>query len=85
MFSRTVAEKRKPSSGTSATARRSSRGSASRTSRPSIDTEPELTSYNRAIAATSVVLPDPVGPTTATVSPGDTSSVTSTSAGAPPS
>ena len=46
------------------------RARASRTSTPSTSTEPCSTSYSRGISITSVVLPEPVGPTSATVRPG---------------
>ncbi len=42
----------------------------SRMSVPSIRIEPSVTSYSRAVRYPSVVLPDPVSPTTATVAPG---------------
>ena len=48
-------------------------------------TSPSLGSYRRASSATRLVLPDPVGPTSATVRPAATSSSISLSAGAAPS
>jgi len=85
MFSAMVVEKRKLSSATKAISRRSEPRSTERTSAPSTSTEPVLASYRRAIRATRLVLPDPVGPTRATVRPAGTSSSTSSSAGAAPS
>src|SRR5271163_5226546 len=79
MFSPTVAENRKGSSLTTATAWRSDRRSTPRTSAPSITTEPELGSYSREISDTRLVLPEPVAPTSATVRPAGTSRSTSRS------
>ena len=60
------------SSSTIAIARRSETTSTSRTSAPSTSTEPERGSYRRGSSCTSVVLPDPVAPTSATVEPAST-------------
>src|SRR5919108_1405365 len=85
MFWPSVAEKRKASSDTSATWRRSDAGSTERTSAPSTSTAPRSTSYRRGTSSTNEVLPEPVGPTSATVRPGSTSTSTSRSTGSPPS
>ena len=57
--------------------------STSRTSAPSISTAPELGSYSRGSSCTSVVLPEPVAPTSAIVEPASTASSTSRSAAGP--
>jgi len=67
-----------------AIARRSERTSTERTSAPSTTTSPSLRSYRRAISATRLVFPDPVGPTKATVRPASTSRFTSVSVGSEP-
>ena len=79
MFSATLAENRKGSSLTTATALRSERRSTSRTSAPSSSTLPALVSYRREISETRLVLPEPVAPTSATVVPAGTSRSTSQS------
>ncbi len=84
MFSLTEAENRKLSSATKAIARRSEPTSTERTSAPSTTTSPSLGSYRRAISATRLVFPDPVGPTRATVRPASISRLTSVSAGSAP-
>src|SRR5882757_7588658 len=81
MFSATVALKRNGSSLTTAITARSEATSTSRTSVPSTSTAPALTSYRRGMSCTSVVLPEPVAPTSATVLPAGTSRSTSRSAG----
>ena len=48
----------------------SERRSTSRVSRPSQQTRPELGRYSPASSLASVVLPDPLAPTSATTSPG---------------
>ena len=73
MFSAMLAENRKGSSLTTATAPRTERTGTSRTSAPSSSTSPETGSYRREIRATRLVLPEPVGPTSATVRPAGTS------------
>jgi len=83
MLSWTDAENRKGSSVTSAICWRSEAGSTDRTSAPSTSTDPAIGSYSRGISETSVVLPDAVGPTSATVVPAGTSSDTSRKAGEP--
>ena len=68
MFSATEAVKRKLSSATNAISRSAALPtSISRTSAPSTSTVPSLGSYSRAINPTRLVLPEPEGPTSATV------------------
>ena len=64
-FSRTEAENRVASSKATETLERRSSRSRSRMSTPSSSTEPPVTSYSRFSSAVSVVLPEPVAPTTA--------------------
>src|SRR3954468_784995 len=85
MFSAIVAENRKLSSATKAICERSDLTSTARRAAPSTRTDPRLGSYSRASRATRLVLPEPDGPTSATVRPAPTSSSRSSSAGAPPS
>ncbi len=73
MFSATVAENRKLSSATKAICERSETRSTSRTSAPSSSTAPAVGVVEAlASSATSDVLPEPVGPTSATVRPAST-------------
>ena len=72
-FSRTDAENSVGSSKATAICPRRSARSRSRMSTPSSRIEPSVTSYSRLIRLVSVVLPDPVAPTRAMVSPGRTS------------
>ena len=60
----------------------SSWASSSRTSTPSIDSEPAVTSTSRGTSDSSVVFPEPVLPTTAVVVPGRAANDTSCSTGA---
>ena len=83
MLPATVSENRNGSSSTTAIALRSDTTSTSRTSAPSISTAPERGSYSRGSSWTSVVLPDPVAPTSAIVEPGSTVSDTSRRASGP--
>ena len=69
-FSRTLIEKSVASSNAVATTVRSWASGRSRTSTPSRVTRPAVTSKSRPTSAVSVVLPEPVAPTRATVSPG---------------
>ena len=64
-------------------AARSAGNGMSRTSIPSTNTVPRGGSYSRGSRLMSVDLPEPVGPTTASVSPAATRSDTSRSTGAP--
>jgi hypothetical protein len=80
MFSATVALNRNGSSLTTAICARSDAASMSRTSAPSTSSAPSVTSYRRGMSCTSVVLPEPVAPTSATVVPAGMSSDTSRSA-----
>src|SRR5215212_8290846 len=57
-------------------------GSSARTSTPSTSTQPEVTSNKRVTSPTRVVLPDPVLPMMAVVSPGPTLNDTWSSTGA---
>ena len=82
-FSRAHIENSVGSSNAVATIVRRLASSRSRTSTPSMVTRPAVTSYSRGTSAVSVVLPEPVAPTTATVSPGATSRFTSRSTGSP--
>ena len=84
-FSRTDAENSVASSKATETRERSTSRSRSLMSTPSRMTEPPVTSYSRLISEVSVVFPDPVAPTMATVSPGRSSRSTprSSSAGRP--
>ncbi len=70
----TLIEKSVASSNAVATVERSEGSVRSRTSWPSMVTRPEVTSRSRGTSAVRVVLPEPVAPTTARVSPGRTSS-----------
>ena len=85
MFSATVAEKRKLSSATKAIELRSEWTSIVRRSAPSTRTSPSVGSYSRAISATRLVFPEPVGPTSATVRPASTSRSMSARDGSAPS
>src|SRR6266851_4585552 len=82
MFSAIDREKRNPSCGTYPRPARRDASGISVTSRPSTKSVPTGGSQSRASRSPSVDLPLPVGPTTATVSPGPTSKLTSRSAGA---
>ncbi len=81
MLSCTVAENRNGSSVTTAIARRSETRSTSRTSAPSIRTDPVVASYSRGSSETSAVLPEPIAPTSATVLPASISRSMSRRAG----
>ena len=78
-----VSEKRNVSWGTKPTARRRRSRGISRTSCPSTKTVPGGGSKRRGRRLTSVVFPDPVGPTTATVAPAGTSRSMPSSTGPP--
>src|SRR5262249_26343582 len=65
MLSRIDVEKRNGSCGTKPTASRSCASGSVRTSRPSSRTVPSLTSKRRGNSCTSVLLPEPVRPTSA--------------------
>ena len=65
-LARSVASKRKPSCGTSTTRSRSEANGTSRRSTPSSRTAPSVGSISRVSSLASVVLPEPVSPTTAT-------------------
>src|SRR5437867_1390934 len=82
MFSAIDREKRNPSCGTYPRPARRDASGISVTSRPSTRSVPTGGSQSRASRSPSVDLPLPVGPTTATFSPGTTSKLTSRSAGA---
>ena len=69
-FDATVPENRYGCCGTSPIAAASAAGSSSRTSMPSISTAPPVTSNSRGIRLISVVLPLPVPPMIAVISPG---------------
>ena len=69
-FSRTDIENSVGSSNAVATALRSEGSVRSRMSTPSSRMRPSVTSYRRGTSAVSSDLPDPVAPTSATVSPG---------------
>ena len=84
-FSRTVAENRKLSCGTKPIAPRSVASGSRRTSWPSTKTVPGGGSKSLGKSDTSVLLPQPVGPTIATVRPAGTSSSMSWSTGTPSS
>jgi hypothetical protein len=68
-FSRTLAENNVASSNAVATVARSSSRRRSRMSHPPMEMHPAVTSYSRGTNSSSVVLPDPVAPTSAMVSP----------------
>jgi hypothetical protein len=74
MFSRIVVWNRNGTCPTIAYMRVQSPSRRSRRSRPSTATRPEPQSMKRAIRSIAVVLPAPEGPTSASVSPGRTSS-----------
>ena len=76
-FSSTVPWNRNTSWRTDATFLRRNSSCKVRTSWLATVTVPDWTSQKRGIKAEIVVLPAPVGPTSATISPGDTSNVTS--------
>ena len=80
-FSLTLAENRVGSSNAQPTRVRSSGRVSSRMSVPSSRMDPAVTSASRGISCRSVVLPDPVAPTSASVSPGSSSSRMSRSTG----
>ena len=80
-FSRALIENSVGSSNAVATSWRRWARSRSRTSTPSIVTAPPVTSNNRGTNAVRLDLPVPVAPTTATVSPGWMSRLTSRSTG----
>ena len=82
-FSRTVAEKRKLSCGTKPTAPRSVSSGIPRTSWPSTKRVPGGASKSRGRRETRVLLPAPVGPTTATVVPAGTTRSMSRRTGSP--
>ena len=69
MFSASVALNRNVSCGTKPIWRRTSAGASSRKSMPSSSTAPAVGSSSRGMRRTSVLLPLPVWPTMATVSP----------------
>ena len=69
MFSAMVALNRNVSCGTKPICRRSSAGSSLRRSMPSSSTAPPVGSNSRGSRFTSVLLPEPVWPTTASVVP----------------
>ncbi len=69
-FSVTLAENSTGSSNAVATTRRRSARRRSRTSTPSTVIRPPVTSASLGTSMVSVVLPEPVAPTRATVSPG---------------
>ena len=68
-FSRTLAENSVASSNAQPTAVRSAASGMSRTSVPPISTRPLVVSASRGTSCSSVVLPDPVAPTSTSVSP----------------
>ena len=80
MLSAMEREKRSASCGTQPTVARSVASGSVVTSRPPTNTVPAGGSHSRASSSPSVLLPAPVGPTTATISPGATAKVTSRSA-----
>ena len=82
-FSRTLIENSTGSSNTVAICCATTVRRRSRTSTPSRVIRPAVTSYSRDGSADIVVLPDPVAPTIATVSPGSSSSVRCREAGRP--
>jgi hypothetical protein len=69
MFSAMVVLNRNGSCGTNPIAPRSARNGMSRTSTPSMNTVPGGASVSRGRQASSVDLPEPVGPTMAVVVP----------------
>ena len=75
-FSRTLAENSVGSSNAQPTRLRSSGSGSSRMSVPSSVIRPPVTSASRGTRCSRVVLPDPVAPTSATVSPGSSSRLT---------
>src|ERR1700756_5709966 len=81
MLSCTVAENRNGSSLTTAIERRRLSRSTERTSAPSMETEPAVTSYRRGSSETSADLPEPIAPTSATTCPAGTSRAMPESAG----
>src|SRR6478672_1306266 len=78
-FSRALMEKSVGSSKAVATSERRWARLMSRTSTPSMVTRPAVTSYRRGTSPVRIVFPEPVAPTSATVSPGATSRLTSRS------
>jgi hypothetical protein len=76
MFSATDIENSVGSSNAVATAWRSASRLSSRMSRPSMRISPSVTSYSRDSSAASTDLPEPVDPTSASVSPGSTVTLT---------
>ena len=83
-LSRIRREKRNASCGTQASVERSRPRGSVRTSSPPTNTVARGGSHSRASTRPSVDLPVPVGPTTATSSPGRTSKLTSRSTGGRP-
>ncbi len=83
MFSPILSENRNGSCGTMPMAPRSVASGHSRTSTPSTKTVPGGGSNNRGSRFSSVDLPDPVGPTSATVWPGSTLNEMCSSTGCP--
>ena len=79
MFSATESGSSSGSWGTTETRARTLASVASRRSHPSTRTLPSSGSNSRGISETSVLLPAPVGPTSASVSPARTSRLTSRS------
>ncbi len=69
MFSARGMEKRNGSWGTTATARRSSASSIAPSGAPERRMEPSGTGWSRASRRSSVVFPDPTGPTIPTTEP----------------
>ena len=80
-FSLTLAENKVGSSNAQPTRVRSSGSVSSRMSVPSSRMAPPVTSASRGISWSSVVLPAPVAPTSASVSPGSSSRPMSLSTG----
>ena len=83
MFSATVIGSRNGSCSTTATCERRLFSCRSRTSTPSTVIWPLQASWKRGMRLASVLLPAPVTPMIATVSPGLTSKLTSCSTGRP--
>ena len=82
MFSATLSGNRNGSCSTTATRARSSPASLAQVA-PVQRTRPSHGSNSRGTSEASVLLPAPVGPTSASVSPGPTSRLTSRSTGRP--
>ena len=83
-FSATDIENSVGSSNAVATVCRSADSDSSRMSLPSMRIAPSVTSYSRDSSAASTDFPEPVGPTSATVSPGSTTRLTCRSAQSSP-